>query len=414
MLRTNTIELKPTKDQKKMLLEMLVRSSAIWNIANYEKRQAFFSEVRTSIPSGNRLCNELKEHEMYKKLGSAYSQQIIRKLQEMWNSFFESLISDKVEHRVSIPCYFKNYKTNQTIPKLLICRNDCYRIDNKFVYISCSKDLKKKYNIKDLLKIRYNGTLKWKDKQSKMEIKYIPSVKKFYAYQTEKMSPEPIETDRNNICAIDLGIKRYMSAYVKNSMDFNLTYPSEHIFEEYVKLTKEIARLQSIAKKENKKRSTKRINSLYLKRRCKLSNYMNNIIAHLFRKLTQYKVSEVVIGDLKGIRGSKIPEYFKSKVNTMIQNFWSFDIFKRKLENKCEQFGIKLIQIDERGTSSTCPVCGSRVKPNNRSFKCNNCGYKQDKDVVGSINILKKYIHDQGLDLGVENHPALSMIFIES
>jgi putative transposase len=100
----------------------------------------------------------------------------------------------------------------------------------------------------------------------------------------------------------------------------------------------------------------------------------------------------------------------------MIQNFWSFDIFKKKLQNKCEEFGIELIVINERGTSSICPCCGEKVKPNDRTFKCKECGYRQDRDVVGSINILKKYFHDNHLfgddHLRVENHPILSNVCI--
>lgn len=419
MLRTNTLELKPTKQQRRILTTMLVRSSAMWNVGNYQRRQAFFDKELKN-PSYNSQYHDLKTHPLYKELGSAYSQQILRKLDKAWKSFWGSLKSDKVDHRVSIPGYFKNYKTDQTLPKLLICRNDCYRVDKDYIHISCPKDLKERYGITGLIKIRYNGVRKWIGKQTSMEIKYVPYIKKFYAHQVEEVDPNPIETEDSNVCSIDLGIKRYMSAYVHNGMDFNLTYESEHVFDEYMNMTKKIARYQSIAKHDNDRRSTKRTRRLFLKRRRKLVNYMNNIVAHLFRKLVHYRVSKVVIGDLKGIRESKIPEHYrnKTKINQMIQNFWSFDIFKKKLQNKCEEFGIEMIAINERGTSSTCPNCGEKVKPNDRKFKCKECGYENDRDVVGSINILKKYYHAHqpfGVDdIGVENHPALSTVLIES
>ena len=176
MIRTNFIKLKPTKQQKKLLKEMLVRSSAIWNLGNYYKRQAFFK--KESIPSGFKLAEDLKSHPLYKLLGSAYSQQMLNKLQESWNSFFGSLKVRKEGKKVGLPRYFKNRRTNQTLPSLLICRNDCYRIDNKYIYISCSKDLKERYGIKKLLRIKYNGILKWMGKQKRMEIKYIPFIKK--------------------------------------------------------------------------------------------------------------------------------------------------------------------------------------------------------------------------------------------
>ncbi len=68
MLRTNTLELKPTKQQQRILREMLVRSSDIWNVGNYKKRQAMFSNDK-NIPSYAILCKDLKSHEHYISLG---------------------------------------------------------------------------------------------------------------------------------------------------------------------------------------------------------------------------------------------------------------------------------------------------------------------------------------------------------
>ncbi|NVM04805.1 MAG: transposase, partial [Candidatus Helarchaeota archaeon] len=58
-------------------------------------------------------------------------------------------------------------------------------------------------------------------------------------------------------------------------------------------------------------------------------------------------------------------------------------------------------------------VCGKKVRPKNRNFKCKKCGYKQYRDVVGSIQILNRYIQDNNMNLRVENHPIVSSILIE-
>ncbi|MFX1296363.1 MAG: helix-turn-helix domain-containing protein [Promethearchaeota archaeon] len=44
MLRTNTIQLIPTKQQVQLLKEILVCSNVMWNLGNYKKRQAFFQK----------------------------------------------------------------------------------------------------------------------------------------------------------------------------------------------------------------------------------------------------------------------------------------------------------------------------------------------------------------------------------
>ena len=134
MIRTNIIEIKPAKKQTRILKEILVRSSAMWNLGNYKKRQAFFKN--SQIPSSYKLAEMLKTHPLYKVLGSAYAQQILNKLQQAWNSFFGLLKSKKVQGKLGLPRYFKNRKANQTTPELLICRNDCYRIDDQYIYIA--------------------------------------------------------------------------------------------------------------------------------------------------------------------------------------------------------------------------------------------------------------------------------------
>ncbi|MFX1296512.1 MAG: hypothetical protein ACFFD2_16855 [Promethearchaeota archaeon] len=101
MLRTNTIQLLPTKRQVQLLKEILLRSSAMWNLGNYQKRQALFQKI--PIPSGFYLQKALKTHSLYKTLGSAYSQQILKKLQEAWNAFFGALQSRNSTHQVGLP-----------------------------------------------------------------------------------------------------------------------------------------------------------------------------------------------------------------------------------------------------------------------------------------------------------------------
>ncbi|MFO8017128.1 MAG: hypothetical protein R6U96_00690 [Promethearchaeia archaeon] len=51
---------------------MLVRSSAIWNLANYYRRESFFDKDK-EFPSYMEQYHDLKHHELYKELVSAYS-----------------------------------------------------------------------------------------------------------------------------------------------------------------------------------------------------------------------------------------------------------------------------------------------------------------------------------------------------
>src|SRR2546427_367023 len=58
------------------------------------------------------------------------------------------------------------------------------------------------------------------------------------------------------------------------------------------------------------------------------------------------------------------------------------------LADKAEVAGINMQLMDERGTSSTCPTCGSRVpKPPGRVLTCPACQFTGHRDLVAAANI---------------------------
>jgi len=60
-------------------------------------------------------------------------------------------------------------------------------------------------------------------------------------------------------------------------------------------------------------------------------------------------------------------------------------------KDKAEAAGIEVTTVDERGTSSTCPRCETRVpKPRGRNFFCPHCSLGAHRDLVGAINIASR------------------------
>ena len=75
---------------------------------------------------------------------------------------------------------------------------------------------------------------------------------------------------------------------------------------------------------------------------------------------------------------------------------WTFGKLRRLPEYKLKRHGIKLMSVDERGTSGTCPACTVYTKQSGRTCKCGNedCGFAGGhRDVVGSSGILDKSIN---------------------
>lgn len=67
--------------------------------------------------------------------------------------------------------------------------------------------------------------------------------------------------------------------------------------------------------------------------------------------------------------------------------------FRRQLDYKLAWNGGHLIAVPPQNTSRTCPSCG-HVSAENRQtqarFACVQCGYENNADVVGAINVLKR------------------------
>jgi putative transposase len=95
--------------------------------------------------------------------------------------------------------------------------------------------------------------------------------------------------------------------------------------------------------------------------------------------------------------------------------------FRRQLDYKLAWNGGRLMVVPPQNTSRTCPRCG-HVSADNRQtqarFRCVACGFGENADMVGAINILSRGIQmlrDEGRDtinaligMPVGNHLCVS------
>jgi putative transposase len=82
----------------------------------------------------------------------------------------------------------------------------------------------------------------------------------------------------------------------------------------------------------------------------------------------------------------------KSGLNKAILDQGWFE-FRRQLDYKLDWNGGILIAVPPHYTSQTCPCCGHVAKENRKTqaqFECVDCGYKNNADVVGAMNILAR------------------------
>ncbi len=82
---------------------------------------------------------------------------------------------------------------------------------------------------------------------------------------------------------------------------------------------------------------------------------------------------------------------------------------------KLEWLGGLLVLVDPKNTSRCCPECGHTSKDNRTTqerFLCVECGYEENADFVGAVNVLKRAGHvrlacgDIDLVRGLAQEPA--------
>ncbi len=208
MMRTNAFKLEPSGEQAERLFKLSDHCSRMYNEINYRQRQSFFS--------GDFDWKTDEEYHRYRKLvGSATAQQIVRKNNEAWKSFFALLKrwkTGELERKPCPPGYWKDRRSGKRKLRILI-RCDCYRLEGDVLKIPFG------------LKMEWRGKNRWSGKQGRLEIVYDGLSKKWYAYMPVEVQP-PHQPTGNKKVYVDLGVKvpimvsvgREVFGYRANSM----------------------------------------------------------------------------------------------------------------------------------------------------------------------------------------------------
>ena len=120
-----------------------------------------------------------------------------------------------------------------------------------------------------------------------------------------------------------------------------------------------------------------------------------------------------VLEDLTGVRNATERVRVRDRY---VSVSWSFYDLEQKLYYKALKNGSKVLKVDPRYTSQTCPRCGHVEKANRDKkkhiFKCRCCGYTSNDDRIGAMNLYLKgisYLSSQVPDTGVEEHDSLTL-----
>ncbi|ADY02095.1 IS element ISDka2 orfB [Vulcanisaeta moutnovskia 768-28] len=376
------VKLEPDREAENKLKLLCSISSRLWNEVNYARRRQFFENKRVD------LKNTYREfYGKYKALiGSVTAQQILNKNNEAWKSFF-NLLKARKEGRlppfmrsVSPPGYRKRYGSRIL---WVVLRNDQYKVER-------SKIILKGLGAIGRIEVQYKGLIHIKGKQGRMEIRYDPDSRTWYAHITFEISEKAVrgvwrkipEAPKASLRAgIDIGINNLFAVYIGDGRAFLVNGRPLKAISYYWKAR--IANYQSTLNRYGL-RTSRRLRIMYKKWRRQVKHYINTAVRRLAEELYNAGVSTVYIGYPKMISQNN------GNFNTV--QTWSYGYLLKRVSEVLEEYGVNVVFVNEAYTSSYCPFhgnkCGKRIARG--LFKCTSLNRVFNADVVGAYNILVK------------------------
>lgn len=368
----------------KELDKMCLLSKNLYNQSLYRVRQYYFENKKYLTYANNVYCLTQEQQVDYISLPRKVSQWVCKQVDQNFKSFFASLKSKNVNHKVRIPQYLdKNSRNILTFTNQAISQ----------------KELKKGYlklsGCENKIKVLHNNI---------QQVRIIPQANR-YVVEIIYTIPDVEYKTNTNYVGIDLGLNN-LATIGGNTIAPTIINgrPLKSINQFYNKKLSKLKSIQDLCK--NKTVNKKKIQTLTNKRNNKIKDYLHKASRILVNQLVSNDISTIVIGHNKE---------WKQDINIGKQNNQKFvqipfNTFIHMITYKAQMQGIKVIQREESYTSKCSfmdneDICkhekykGNRIK---RGLYKSQTGRLINADLNGALNILKKEIPNAFDGYGIE------------
>ena len=356
-------------------------SKNLYNQALYRIRQQFFEDK--SFKNYYELNRELHNENQvdYRALPANSSQETLKLVNQNYSSFFKSL--QKHIKGVKIPGYLDKTKGRQIVV---------------YNHMTLPSNLLEKGIIK-----LPKTNLQFKTKQKNIrQVRIVPKNNYIVLEVIYEASIKELLKDNKRYMSIDLGIDNLASCSSNVSKSFIINgKPVKSINQFY---NKKKAKLQAELELKNKKKSSKQIQNLTLKRNNKIKDYFHKASRYIVNQLVNQSINTLIIGK---------NDRWKQETNIGKKNNQNFvniphQMFINQLKYKCQLEGINVIEQEESYTSKVSffdndfiPIYGQNdelFKPSGKRikrglFRTQN-GLLVNADINGSLNIMRKYLNE--------------------
>ena len=382
MQRTNIVLLAPTRMQEPQLRSLAEASARLWNMSNYQRRQAYFKHRK--IPNYSKQCRDFKHTKPFKELGTCKAQATLKKLNESWTSCLalkrlqrQGKLPSNIR-KVCLPGYMKDRATRHVIAESIYVRNDGYKLTEDTLMLR--KNLRIPFKSGDL----------WVGKQGRLELHYDRLRRKWYGHIPVRVKwPRKGKPHQPTLkrASIDLGICNLATCVVEDAPTAYV-YSGRAVLSDWRYWTKRIAKEQGRLAKVNGKRTSKDLQAMFQTRKRRLHHAVDAMVRDLFDRLEAQGVMELFVGDLKHIRDNAD----QGRVgNQKLHNFWPLQRIRQRIQELIEEYGIRVRFKSEWNTSKRCFICGQTHQSGRiyrGLYRCSRTGRTMNADMNGAYNIL--------------------------
>jgi len=213
----------------------------------------------------------------------------------------------------------------------------------------------------------------------------------FVAIQTEREVTQPLPQSTSTV-GIDMGIARFATL-----SDGTFYEPLNSFRRHESELRKAQQAMSRKARfSSNWKKARARVQRIHARIASARRDYLHKASTTISKKHAMVCIEDLQVRNMSksaagttGKSGTRVRP--KSGLNKSILDQGWFE-FRRQLGYKLAWSGGQLVAVPPHNTSRMCPCCGY-VSANNRQtqarFKCVQCNFEENADVVGALNVLR-------------------------
>ncbi|NGZ17579.1 transposase [Vibrio aestuarianus] len=368
--------LKPTDEQSARLAVLCGHARFVWN--NALRHCLSKLDNGEKVPSYAELCKlvtQWKKDDDLSWLKEAYTDNLQQKLKDLHGAWMRCFNKSLAAEKPRFKKKGKNQDSIRFVNFNKYCQLDGKRVKlpSKIGWLKFSKSQEVQGNIK-------NCTVSFK------------SGHWYISFQVEQEIDEPKHSSTSAI-GVDMGIAKFITLSDGSALN-SLNAFRKHEKRLAIEQRKLSRKVKFSANWQKQKAKIQKLHTLIADCRKDYLHKASHLISknHAMIAIEDLRVSNMS----KSAKGSaEVPGKnvkAKSGLNKSILDQGWYE-FRRQLEYKQLWNGGLVVAVPAQYTSQTCPCCGHASKDNRKTqahFECVECGYTNNADIVGALNILER------------------------